>query len=115
MKCSLVFPGKLMQIDSGPKGIVYGVNRKNEVYCRHGITASNPSGTVWRRAAAGLLEYVSCGIYGCWGVNTNNQVWFLGGLTPSDCDGTSSWMHVDGALSTIEVYKYFKKLSCHSL
>ena len=37
-------PGLLKQIDSGPKGIVCGVNQGDSIYCRNGITDSNPSG-----------------------------------------------------------------------
>lgn len=62
------FTGTLVQIDSGPSGIVYGVNRFHHIYCRKGITLSKPTGTSWARVP-GTLKYVSCGIYGCWGVN----------------------------------------------
>ena len=62
-----------MQIDSGPFGIVWGVNRNHQIYCRTGITAKNPRGRGWRRVP-GALKYASCGQLGCWGVNKNHQI-----------------------------------------
>ena len=62
--------GKLIQIDSGPYGVVYGINSGHMVFYRAGITDSNPKGTSWT-IVPGTLNYISCGIYNCWGVNAN--------------------------------------------
>jgi hypothetical protein len=93
--------GLLKQIDSGPRGIVYGVNRNDQIYCRKGITDSQPWGVVWQRVP-GELKYVSCGNLGCWGVNKNDQIWFRHGVTSSNCDGTT-WANIPGSLKQIEV------------
>ena len=58
--------GALMQIDSGPFGIVWGVNRNHQIYCRTGITAKNPRGRGW---------------LGCWGVNKNHQIFYRYGVS----------------------------------
>ena len=98
--------GKLIQIDSGPSGIVYGVNRFHNIYCRTGISLSRPQGTGWIRVP-GALKYVSCGVYGCWGVNRANHIWFRHGVTPRNCAG-HKWVRISGALVQLEVNKQGK-------
>ena len=61
--------GSLTQIDSGPFGIVWGVDRSQNVFCRTGITWGNPKGSGWR-SVVGKLKYTSCGEFGCWGIRT---------------------------------------------
>jgi hypothetical protein len=90
-----------MQIDSGPKGIVYGVNSGHSIYCRLGITTGNPKGTSWRHIPGGL-KYVSCGSYGCWGTNRADDIYFRSGVTPARCEGVS-WKKIPGKLSELEV------------
>ena len=93
----------MIQIDSGPFGIVYGVNKNNMIYCRKGITRNNHIGTRWAQVTSyGRLKYVSCGLYGCWGVNRADQIWFRGGVTRTKCEGLK-WIHIPGGLRQIEV------------
>ena len=72
--------GKLMQIDSGPFGHVWGVNRRHQIWCRIGISWKNPKGRRWRRVPGGL-KHVSFGQFGPWGVNSHNHIWFRQGVT----------------------------------
>ena len=67
--------GKLMQIDSGPFGLVWGVNRHHQIWCRTGISWKRPQGSGWHRVPGGL-KYVSVGQFGAWGVNRKNQIYF---------------------------------------
>ena len=69
-----------MQIDSGPFGIVWGVNRRQNIFCRTGITWRNPKGSGWR-PVAGKLNYVTCGEFGCWGVDKSCQIVFRYGIS----------------------------------
>jgi hypothetical protein len=96
-----IFTGRLIQIDSGPPGIVYGVNRHHQIYCRKGISPSKPYGTQWLRVP-GALKYVSCGVYGCWGVNNAEQIWFRKGVNPHNCRA-GNWVKIPGALAQLEV------------
>ena len=93
--------GKLIQIDSGPSGIVYGVNSHHMIFCRRAITPRRPKGRGWQRVP-GALKYVSCGIYGCWGVNNNNQTWFRHDVTGKNCVG-SKWVRISGSRSKLGV------------
>ena len=97
----LLLKGLLKQIDSGPAGILWGVNSKNNIYCRVGITTNYPKGTGWNKVT-GKLKYTSCGPYGCWGVGFKNSIWFRYGVTPANCAGTS-WKRIGGKLRQIEV------------
>ena len=99
------FQGLLKQIDSGPTGIVYGVNKHDGIFCRTGITDDNLKGTGWR-GVGGLLKYVSCGPYGCWGVNSADHIWVRSGVTAAKCEGTE-WTRIPGLLSQIEVIARF--------
>lgn len=89
---------------------MYGVNHYHQIFCRKGITLSNPKGTSWEHVG-GALKYVSCGIYGCWGVNSANQIWFRHGVTPHNCAGTT-WVHISGALVQLEVKDYLHDTIC---
>ena len=92
------------QIDSGPFGIVYGVNKSHDIFCREG-SACAPGGS-WKKVP-GSLKYVSCGIYGCWGANFKDQIWVRLGVTAEKCEG-KKWVLVPGALKQVEVtQKYF--------
>ena len=71
--------GKLMQIDSGPFGHVWGINRHHQIWCRTGITWKNPKGRGWRRVPGGLKS-VSVGEFGAWGVNRRNYIYFRYGI-----------------------------------
>ena len=92
--------GRLKQIDSGPPGIVCGVNRNDNIYCRRGITRLRPGGSGWTRVSGGL-KYISCGAFGHWGVNKNNYIYFRYGVTSGRPQGTK-WKRVPGRLHQIE-------------
>ena len=76
----LHIPGKLMQIDSGPFGVVWGVDVHLNIFCRTGITWRNLQGRGWRRVA-GKMKSLSCGQYGCWGVNADDRIFFRFGVS----------------------------------
>ena len=94
--------GKLKQIDSGPAGIVYGVDSKGDVWCRAGITEASPTGNAWKEVAGRKLKYISCGIFGCWGLSANDDISFRSGVTASRCEGTN-WINIPGKLKQVEV------------
>ena len=97
-------PGKLTQIDSGPKGIVCGVNKYQNIYCRLGIAARTPWGKSWLHVP-GKLKYISCGDYGHWGVNKYNKIYFRMAVTRSRPGGIR-WKYIPGRLSQIEAGQY---------
>ena len=75
--------GGLKQIDSGPKGIVCGVNSANEAFCRSGISDSLPEGSGWIKLADRpdlQIKYISCGEYGHWVVTKDNKIFFREGI-----------------------------------
>ena len=92
-----VVGGSLMQIDSGPKGVVCGVNKGMEIYCRFGITDKLATGSKWTKLS-GSLKYISCGAYGYWGVSQSNEVYFTAAVSGA----TTQWTKIDGSLTQIE-------------
>ena len=78
--------GRLMQIDSGPFGCVWGVNKLHYIYCRTGIAWNNLKGSKWKRVT-GSLKYVSCGERGVFGVNRANNIYFRRGVTRTTPQG----------------------------
>ena len=86
-----------MQIDSGPKGVVCGVNKAMHIYCRTGITDSTPMGSNWEKISDSL-KYISCGAYGYWGVSQTNEVYFTAVMNGED----TNWSKIDGSLIQIE-------------
>ena len=51
----------LIYADSGPRSIVYALDRNNKIYCRTGISSDAPEGTGWVMLQ-GSLTYVSCNV-----------------------------------------------------
>lgn len=92
--------GRLKQIDSGPPGIVCGVNKNDDIFCRKGISPSQRGGTGWIRVP-GKLKYISCGALGHWGVNKANNIYYRYGVTAGKPQGIR-WKHVSGKLHQIE-------------
>ena len=66
--------GKLVRIESGPNGAVWGVNKKDNIFTRAGVSRRNPIGTRWV-TVRGRLNYVTVGCTGVYGVSRNNAVW----------------------------------------
>ena len=96
---------QLVQIDSGPFGIVYGVDNDDKIYCRDGIIRSNPTGTRWIQVTSyGRKKYMSCGPKRCWGINKDDKIWLRAGVTPKNCVG-NEWISVPGKLRQIGVQK----------
>lgn len=96
--------GGLKQIDSGPKGIVCGVNSVDNIFCRLQISPKAPFGKRWIRIP-GKLKYISCGGLGHWGVNKKNQVFFRLGVTRNRPQGLN-WKRVSGSLVQVEAGKF---------
>ena len=101
-KWNLLSSQPLTHIDSGPRGIVYGLDRNYQIYCRTGISSDVREGTGWKMLP-GLLTYVSCNVLGCYGVDAYNKVWYRHGVNAENCAG-STWIEIDGvSLMQIEV------------
>lgn len=81
-----MIPGKLIQIDSGPFGRVWGVNRLHNIFCRTKISWYRPQGHGWLRVP-GRLRHVSVGDYGAWGCNAKYQIFFRRGITKQRPNG----------------------------
>ena len=96
--------GRLKQIDSGPRGIVCGVNRYNNIYCRAQITTRYKRGRRWVRVP-GKLKYISCGEYGYWGVSKANNIYFREGTSRINLVGTK-WRRIPGKLKQLEAGQY---------
>ena len=64
----------MKQIESGPNGAVWGVNRRNQIFYRAGVTRRNPIGRRWLHIR-GRLSYISVGCAGVYGVNKRHQIW----------------------------------------
>ena len=67
-------PGRLKQIESGPKGSCWGVNKAGRVYYRMGVTRGRKHGRYWK-LVKGRLSYVSPGCTGVVGVSSNGRIW----------------------------------------
>ena len=78
--------GLLKQIDSGPFGIVCGVNHHDIIFCRSGIVWGKLMGKNWRRVP-GRLKHISCGEFGHWGVNKFHSIFFRLGVTHERPEG----------------------------
>ena len=96
--------GKLKQIDSGPRGIVCGVNKYDNIYCRLQVSSRCRQGRRWVRVP-GKLKYISCGDYGHWGVNKANDIYFREGVSRSNPGGLK-WQKIPGKLKQIEAGQY---------
>ena len=71
--------GSLKQISSGFLGI-WGVNSKDEIFYRSGISPKNIQGENWHQVE-GALKHISSGEYGVWGVNSFDNIYIRAGIT----------------------------------
>ena len=90
--------GSLMQISSGYSGI-WGVNSKNEIFYRNGISSKKNEGIDWLQID-GALKDISSGEYGVWGVNSNDEIFCRKGITNVIPQGTN-WEKIEGRLMQI--------------
>jgi len=75
---------------------VWGVNDKDNIWYRQGISADKPMGSGWKQID-GALTSISIGPLGqVWGCNRGDQIWFRDGPN-------GQWQLVDGALVDISV------------
>ena len=72
--------GELKQLDSGPNGAVWGVNRANKVFFRGGVTSGRPTGRYWIHISGRRLNFVSPGCSGVFGVGSNGRIWRYRGM-----------------------------------
>ena len=101
-KWKLLSSQALTYVDSGPRGIVYALDRNDKIYCRTGISSDTPDGTGWEMLP-GSLTYVSCNVLGCYGVGVNDQIWYRSGVHEENCVG-NTWVIIDGlSFKEIEV------------
>ena len=90
--------GKLKQVDVGKVGLIYGLDKKGNVYCRSAITSQLREGQSWLRVDKNTTRkyiYVGCGEFGCWAVDDSNKIWFRVGSSKKNCAG-SLWKNVQG-------------------
>ena len=66
--------GKLIRIESGPNGAVWGVNRKDHIFTRAGVSRRNPVGTHWV-IVGGRMTSVTVGCTAVYGLSRNHGVW----------------------------------------
>jgi hypothetical protein len=57
-------------------GQVCGVNTAGVLFVRDGITASNPTGTIWRLLNSPRFIHVSPGSGSIWGIDFTNTVYY---------------------------------------
>lgn len=96
--------GSLKQISSG-KDQVWGVDKNYQVYYRSGISASNPTGTEWKKIF-GRMAQVSVSSFdnALWAVNNNNQVFRR--TETSELLGGKGWKPIiPGSLASVSVGK----------
>ncbi|XP_061106130.1 fish-egg lectin-like isoform X2 [Conger conger] len=67
--------GKLVMIEVGTDGSVYGVNAGGDVYRRDGITAANPAGTAWTfLSMCGKCKHVSYDLGRLWLITKDDRI-----------------------------------------
>ncbi|KAG9337725.1 hypothetical protein JZ751_028222 [Albula glossodonta] len=67
--------GKLVMIEVGTDGSVYGVNAGGNVYRRDGITTSNPAGTGWTHLSLSVKsKHVSYDLGHLWVITSENKI-----------------------------------------
>ena len=67
--------GRLKQIESGPNGAVWGVNRRGHIYFRAGISRGRPIGRNWVYIRGRRLNSVSPGCNGVFRLSSNGRIW----------------------------------------
>ena len=64
----------MVQLEAGPDGKVWGVNSKNELYRRSGVSAAVPMGTSWMKIGGMSLKFVTVGKDQLYSIDLTNMV-----------------------------------------
>jgi hypothetical protein len=64
----------LIQLEAGPDGEVWGVNSKNELYRRSGVSTTVPMGTSWMKVGGQPLKFVTVGKDQLYSIDLSNVV-----------------------------------------
>ena len=64
----------LIQLEAGPNGEVWGVNTKNELYRRSGVSTTVPMGTSWMKVGGQPLKFVTVGKDQLYSIDLGNTV-----------------------------------------
>ena len=64
----------MVQLEAGPDGKVWGVNSKNELYRRSGVSAAVPMGTSWMKIGGMSLKFVTVGKDQLYSIDIANMV-----------------------------------------
>ncbi|XP_076153298.1 fish-egg lectin-like [Alosa pseudoharengus] len=67
-------PGSLSMIEVGSDGSVYGVNSAGNIYRREGVTACNPTGTLWTPVGGGRYKHVSYDLGHLWAIRQDGTI-----------------------------------------
>lgn len=70
--------GRLVQVESGPSGQTWGVNKARAIYYRAGVTRTKPIGRYWLRIG-GRLKQVAVGCKGVFGIDEKGHILQYGG------------------------------------
>ncbi len=64
----------MVQLEAGPDGKVWGVNSKNELYRRSGVSKAVPMGTSWMKVGGTPLKFVTVGRDQLYSIDLGNTV-----------------------------------------
>ena len=64
----------MVQLEAGPDGKVWGVNSKNELYRRSGVSVAVPMGTSWMKIGGVPLKFVTVGKDQLYSIDLGNAV-----------------------------------------
>ncbi len=82
----------MVQLEAGPDGKVWGVNSKNELYRRSGVSKTVPMGTSWMKVSGLPLKFITVGKDQLYGIDPKNNV-FSGTLKRSGTGQTVPGMN----------------------
>lgn len=72
---------KMIWLDVGRDGHVWGVDNSNKVYYREGISPTARSGTRWEEVIeSNFVEVAVCTTGHVWGIDTNNKIYTRNGI-----------------------------------
>lgn len=96
-------PGSLTQVEQGENGVVWGINKNNDVYIRDGISTTQPYGTKWTKIGGVALKQITVGCDGnVRGVSPAGEIYFRDGISAQKPKGTA-WSKIDGSVQEIAV------------
>lgn len=104
---------KMVRLDVGRDGHVWGVDDANKVYYRRGISPTVKKGTAWHEIeGSNFVDVAVCTTGHVWGVSADNQVYYRTRIVDDNQEGEAWALTTDSLAENGSGNNYATQVTC---